>query len=119
MEGNKDLVYLVWTDYKTGKKFKIGELYKEDGTYYFKYLKENVKEAMKYDFSLLTAFPQINATYDNPKLFACFGARLPEKTRPDLQKILDKYGMKEYNEWELLKRNGAKLPTDHYEFVRN
>ena len=117
MEGNRDSVYLVWEDYKTGKKFKIGELYRNNGTYYFRYLKENLKEAMEHGFTLLIAFPQINAVYDNPELFACFGARLPEKTRPDLRKILDTYGMNEYDEWELLKRSGAKLPTDHYEFV--
>jgi len=27
------------------------------------------------------------------------------------------YGMTEYDEFELLKRSGAKLPTDNYEFV--
>ena len=28
------------------------------------------------------------------------------------------YGMTEYDEFELLKRSGAKLPTDNYEFVK-
>ena len=32
---------------------------------------------------MLVAFPQINALYDNPKLFANFAARLPEPTRPE------------------------------------
>ena len=105
----QDLVYLVWTDYKTGNKYKVAKLYKE--------ILENVKEAQKNGFSLLIAFPQINALYDNPQLFAVFAARLPEPTRPEIKEILDTYGMKEYDDFELLKRSGAKLPTDHYEFV--
>ena len=113
----QDLVYLVWTDYKTGNKYKVAKLYKENGTFYFKYILENVKEAQKNGFELLIPFPQINALYDNPKLFACFAARLPEPTRPEIKEILDTYGMKEYDDFELLKRSGAKLPTDHYEFV--
>ena len=32
----KDAVYLVWKKYKTGNKYKVAELYKENGKYYFK-----------------------------------------------------------------------------------
>lgn len=113
----KDLVYLVWTDVNTGDKYKVATLYKENETYYFKYILENVKEAQKRGFQLLIAFPNINEIYDNPKLFATFAARLPEPTRPEIDKILEEYGMTEYEEFELLKRSGAKLPTDNYEFV--
>lgn len=114
----KDLVYLVWKDEKTGNKYKVAELYKQDDNFYFKYILENVKEAQKYGFELLIAFPQINATYENPHLFAVFGARLPDKRRPEIDKILKEYGMTEYDDFELLKRSGAKLPTDNYEFIR-
>ena len=51
-------------------------------------------------------------------LFAVFGARLPDKRRPEIKEILETYGMTEYDEFELLKRSGAKLPTDNYEFVK-
>ena len=34
----KDLVYLVWTDVKTGNKYKVAELYKMHNTFYFKYI---------------------------------------------------------------------------------
>lgn len=114
----KDLVYLVWTDVDEEKKYKVAELYKENGKYYFKYILENVKKAQEKGFELLIAFPQINATYENPELFAVFSSRLPEPTRPDIKKILDTYGMTKYDEFELLKRSGAKLPTDNYEFVK-
>lgn len=113
----KDLVYLVWTDVNTGSKYKVAKLYKENETFYFKYILENVRDAQKNGFELLVAFPQINATYENPHLFAVFGARLPDKRRPEIKEILSTYGMTEYDEFELLKRSGAKLPTDNYEFV--
>lgn len=114
----RDLVYLVWTDVKTGNKYKVAQLYKENDKYYFKYILENLKEAQKHGFKLLVAFPQINALYDNPKLFANFAARLPEPTRPEIKEILETYGMTEYDAFELLKRSGAKLPTDNYEFIK-
>jgi len=114
----QDLVYLVWKDVKTGKKYKVAKLYKENDTFYFKYILENVKEASKNGFELLVAFPQINALYDNPELFAVFASRLPEPTRPEIKEILATYGMTEYDDFELLKRSGAKLPTDNYEFVK-
>ena len=114
----KDLVYLVWTDVDEEKKYKVAELYKENGKYYFKYILENVKQAQEKGFELLIAFPQINAIYENPQLFAVFSSRLPEPTRPEIKEILETYGMTEYDAFELLKRSGAKLPTDNYEFVK-
>ena len=114
----RDLVYLVWTDVNTGKKYKVAMLYKESGNFYFRYILENLQEAKNNGFELLIAFPQINATYENSQLFAVFSARLPDKRRPEIKEILATYGMTEYDEFELLKRSGAKLPTDNYEFVK-
>ena len=115
----KDLVYLVWTDVKTGNKYKVAKLYKENGKFYFKYIVENVRLALKDGFMYLIPFPNVNATYESNDLFACFATRLPDKRRPEIRKILDTYGLKEYDEYELLKASGAKLPTDEYEFRRD
>ncbi len=115
---NKNLVYLVWKDVNTGNKYKVGMLYKKDNMFYFRYILENLKEAEKHGFNLLIPFPHYNAIYFCPHLFANFASRLPDKTRPEIKEILDTYGMKEYDDFELLKRSGAKLPTDNYEFVR-
>ena len=114
----RDVVYLVWKDVNTGEKYKVAMLYKENKKYYFKYILENVKQAQEKGFELLIAFPQINATYENPQLFAVFSSRLSEPTRPEIKEILETYGMTEYDAFELLKRSGAKLPTDNYEFVK-
>ena len=115
MDENK--VYLVWKDVNTGKKFKVGMLYKEDDMFYFRYVLENLKEAEEHGFHLLIPFPNFNAIYFCPHLFANFASRLPDKSRPEIDKILKEYGMTEYDEFELLKRSGAKLPTDGYGFV--
>lgn len=116
---NKDTVYLYWNNKRSGKSYKMAELYKENGNFYFKYIVENVKIALQDGFMYLIAFPNVNATYESSDLFACFATRLPDKRRPEIRKILDTYGLKEYDEYELLKASGAKLPTDDYEFRKN
>ena len=40
----KDLVYLVWTDVKTGNKYKVAELYKMDNAFYFRKCKRGSKK---------------------------------------------------------------------------
>ena len=47
----KDLVYLVWANINTGKKYKVAMLYKENEKYYFKYILENVKKHKKKDLN--------------------------------------------------------------------
>lgn len=84
---------------------------------YFRYILSGVEEAKQFGFTSLVAFPELEKVYECPFLGANFGARLPDKRRPEIDKILNEYGMTEYDEFELLKRSGAKLPTDHYEFV--
>ena len=37
--------------------------------------------------------------------------------RRDIKEILEKYEMTEYDPYELLKRNGGRLPIDNYEFI--
>lgn len=112
-----NLVYLVWNDNKEKKKYVIGKLYKEEEQYYFEYITENVEEAKKNGFNLLISFPDENKIYTNNRLFATFSSRLPDKRRPDINKILTTYQLKKYDEFELLKRSGAKLPTDNFEFI--
>lgn len=39
--------------------------------------------------------------------------RLYNKNRPDIDRILSKYGLDTYDEWELLKRTNGMLVTDN------
>lgn len=111
----RDTLYLVWVD-ENKNKYKVAELYKENNKYYFKYRLEDVKMAEQNGFKLLVSFPTINATYENLELFPVFAARVPDRRRPEIKKILETYNMTEYDEFELLKRSKGKLPTDDYEF---
>lgn len=115
---NDDLVYLIWNDKENNEKYVVAKLYKKDNKYYFEYILNNVVEAKKKGFTLLISFPNENNIYTSNRLFASFSSRLPDKRRPDIEKILKTYNMTDYDEFELLKRSGAKLPTDNFEFVK-
>lgn len=111
----RDYIYLVWKDTVTRKQFIIAQLSK-NGQYEFSYGFE-VKEAIKSGFKPLISFEDIHKTYTSDVLFSVFSSRLPDKKRKDMQEILQKYNLEEYDEYRLLKRSGAKLPIDNLEFI--
>lgn len=114
----KDYLYLIWHDKKTKKKYIVGTLSK-NGKFEFEYNNE-IEEAKNNGFSLLTAFPE-QKKYESDVLFPVFATRLPDRKRVDIQKILEKYGLEEYDSYMLLKKCGAKydarLPIDDLEFI--
>lgn len=115
MRDGKDYLYLIWKSGESGKQYIVGQLTKND-QYEFEYCEE-IKEAIKDGFVPLLCFPDLDKIYSDEKLFSIFSSRLPDKKRKDIQKILEKYGLKEYDEYLLLKRSGAKLPIDALEFI--
>ena len=102
--------------FSDGKRV-IGIKIEENDKFYFEYIKGNVKMAKKSGFSELIAFPDLDKKYECETLFASFSARLPDKRRNDIKEILDTWKMEQYDEFELLKRSGAKVNTDTLEFV--
>ena len=50
-------------------------------------------------------------------MFPVFSSRLPDRRRKGIEKILEKYGLTEFDKYELLKKSGARLPIDTYEFI--
>ncbi len=111
----RDFIYVVWKDAVSRINFVIGTLTKNDH-YEFQYGME-VEDARAVGFTPLVAFPSFTTVYREETLFPTFACRLPDKKRRDINNILQKYGLMEYNEFELLKRSGAKLPTDTLSFV--
>lgn len=109
----KDLILVIWKS-PQGRNYVIGEIEKSD-YYYFRY-SGNINDARAEGFELLIPFQDIDATYKSEKLFPIFATRLPDKKRPDIENILRKYNMSEYDELMLLK-NGAELPTDNLKFA--
>jgi len=65
----------------------------------------------------LDSFEDTNRVYKSQELFPAFSSRLPDRKRKDINKILKRYGLEQYDSYELLKRGGAKLPIDNLQFI--
>ncbi len=115
VKDGKDYLYLIWKSEQTRKQYIIGQLTK-NGQYEFQY-GEEVQSAITDGFKPLLCFPDLNKVYKDDKLFAVFKSRLPDKKRKNIQAILNKYDLKEYDDYMLLKRSGARLPIDNLEFI--
>ena len=115
IRGGKDYLYLIWKSGESRKQYIVGQLTK-NSRYEFKYCEE-IKEAMENGFVPLLCFPDLDKVYENERLFPIFSSRLPDKKRKNIQSILEKYGMETYDEYMLLKRSGARLPIDNFEFI--
>ena len=92
----------------------VGELKKHDG-YSFSYIGEYEK-AKNMGWGMLRPFPE-EKEYRSKVMFPVFSSRLPDPKRRDIDSILKEYGMTEYDEYELLRKSGARLPIDSYEFI--
>lgn len=114
-KGERDYIYVIWKDPKSRRQYTIGELSK-NGKYEFCYGHEIIK-AIEKGFRALISFDDINRIYFSDSLFSSFASRLPDKKRKDIDKILSKYEMYEYDEYYLLKRSGGRLPIDTLEFI--
>jgi len=112
---DRDYLYLIWKSPETRSNYTVGELSK-NGLYEFEYGHE-IEKAIKEGFQLLTSFNDINNKYVSEVLFPVFSSRLPDKKRRDIDEILAKYGLKEYDEYKLLKKSGARLPIDTIELI--
>lgn len=114
-KNGKDYVYLIWKDPKSRKQFVIAKLSK-NGKYEFEYAYD-IEKAVDAGFVPLIAFNNINEKYTSDRLFTSFSSRIPDRRRKDIRKILDKYGIDEYDEYKLLKLSGGRLPIDDLEFI--
>lgn len=110
----QDFLYLTWGDPHSGKRFVVGKLTRAEG-FAFEYGGE-YGEAEKYGWEKLEAFPE-EKRYESETLFPVFSSRLPDPRRRDMEKILEKYGLAQYDGYELLRRNKGRLPIDTYEFL--
>lgn len=114
-EDGRDYILVVWKDPIERNRYVIGQIYK-NGRYEFCY-GYDIEKAMKKGFDPLIAFNNVNEVYESDILFPAFSSRLPDRRRKDIDKVLKKYGMEEYDAYRLLKRSGGRLPIDTLEFV--
>ena len=112
---NQAYLSLVWKDPKERKQYLIGRLSKGE-EFVFKY-DDEIKNALKAGFHPLLAFSNLKQEYHSKLMFPSFSSRLPDPKRKDINKILNKYNMDEYDAYTLLQRGGARLPIDSFEFI--
>jgi len=111
----KDYIYLIWKEPTSRRNYIVGQLSK-NSQYEFSYGHE-IDEAIDKGFELLIPFEDVNKVYKSDTLFPTFSSRLPDSKRRGIERILDKYDLKEFDEYRLLKRSGARLPIDSLEFI--
>lgn len=114
-KNGKDYVYLIWKDPKSRRQYKVGQLSK-NGQYEFEYGFE-VEEALRKGFKLLISLDCLEKKYSSDKLFSPFRSRVPDRRRKGINDILKKYELSQYNEYDLLKKSGGRLPIDTMEFI--
>ena len=116
-----EYLYLKWIDYRTEKKYLIGALFrdKEKGKYYFKMSKEHVQKALneKAITEALLPFSDLDEIYESNEIFTIFKIRLPKIERysaEELNELLEELEMKEYDEFEYLRKTNGILLTDKF-----
>ena len=107
-------LYLIWKDPQTRQNFTIGKL--GCGLKYSFEYSEDVGKAEKNGWTKFEVFPE-EKVYESDILFPVFSSRLPDRKRRDIDKILEKYGLSDFNEFELLRKNEGRLPIDTYSFI--
>lgn len=110
----KNKIMVIWKNPSNRKNYVVG-LISKGKKYKFIYSKD-IKEAQQNGFQLFLPFNDVKKEYYSDHLFPIFSSRLPDKKRRDIDEILKKYSLKEYDEFELLKQ-GAELPIDTLKFV--
>ena len=96
---NQAYLSLVWKDPKERKQYLIGRLSKGE-EFVFKY-DDEIKNALKAGFHPLLAFSNLKQEYHSKLMFPSFSSRLPDPKRKDINKILNKYNMDEYDAYTL------------------
>lgn len=116
-----EYLYLKWYDQNNNKKYLIGALFrdKEKGKYYFKLSKNHVEKAIneKAFSKAILPFSDFDRIYESEEIFAIFKIRIPkieEYSKDELQELLDSLDMKEYDEFEYLRKTKGILMTDKF-----
>ncbi len=109
-------LYLVWKNPVNHSNYIIGSLYRDE-EYIFEYSADFKKELINNNVEVLHAFPEVDKIYTSKELFPSFASRLPDRKRRDIRMILEKYNLSEFDEFELLRSGGGRLPIDTYSFV--
>ncbi|MBQ8781236.1 MAG: HipA N-terminal domain-containing protein [Oscillospiraceae bacterium] len=107
---------VYWQEPQKHERFMIGTLSYCNEMYIFKYVK-NFEELRQKGFCEIFPFLDSNQVYSSHKMFSVFSSRLPDAKQIGIEKILKKYNLTSYDEFELLARSGGRVPRDTLEFI--
>lgn len=110
-----DFLFLIWKNPQSRRNYIVGKLSRLEKGYTFEYSNEYTL-AKDAGWDMVTSFPEVKK-YESNELFPAFSSRLPDRKRRNIEEVLQKYGLEEYDGYELLRRSGGRLPIDTYEFV--
>lgn len=111
-----DNLEIYWQNPANRQRFLVGYLKKIDDTYSFAYSSDVINNKI-IGFTPIYPFLNYEKEYKSTSMFSSFLNRIPSPKREDIDKILKKYGLEEYDEFNLLKRSGGRTPADNLEFV--
>ena len=104
---------LFWSDIEKNK-YLLGELYKKDNIFYFEINEDGLKMALKHGCFGIGTINILEKTNKSDELFDFFKNRIPREDSPNIHEFLRSINLEEYDEYEILKRTGARLLTDRY-----
>lgn len=113
---------LIWKSKKDNSYYHVGTLSYDGALYTFEYTyasrsTRNVKLAMNQGYSLLPAFPLLEAKYEASHLFEAFNRRIPDRSRIGYKDFLKDYGLSENaDRMDILQATRGVLANDPYTF---
>ena len=92
----------------------IGYLSCKEGIWNYKYSEEFKNNE---EYNAIVGFPDLNKIYESESLWPFFKIRIPGLKQPVVQETLKDENIDVNNEFELLKRFGAKTISNPYELL--
>lgn len=104
---------LYWMDINKNN-YCIAKLERNNSHYTLYINEKELKSAIKNGCMGIGNINFLSSKYESIELFSFFKNRIPNENNPKIKNILEQYGLKEFDEMELLKATGGKLRTDRY-----
>jgi HIRAN domain/HipA-like C-terminal domain len=122
MNSNSNKLKLIWKDPVSRQRFVVAllEYDSEQSIYRFKYLKDELDEAINHGFKNFPNFPDLTKIYEvENNLFNSIKTRLPLPKRPDYATILNRFNLTPSNsDMEILEATRGRSATDTFEFIQ-